>query len=147
VLADAARKDVTFAWPVERIRALVAAHAPSLDEVREPRLVHWDSWDSNIFVANGHVCGLIDFERALWADPLMEAPFRGLTWGGVTDAMRGYGKSEFTPAELSRCWMYTLHLGLVMETECAYRHYPGDGIRTGARRLVVQALEWLAARA
>ena len=147
VLADGARKDVRFAWPVAHIRAIVDAHAPSLDEVREPRLVHWDSWDSNIFVSGGHVCGLIDFERALWADPLMEALFRGLTWSGVTEAMRGYGKVEFGEGELRRCWLYTLHLGLVMETECAYRGYPGDEIRSGARRLVVQALEWLAERA
>ncbi len=147
VLADAARKDVEFAWPVARIRAIVDAHAPSLDEVREPHLVHWDSWDSNVFVSGGRVRGLIDFERALWADPLMEALFRGLTWSGVTDAMRGYGKDTFTDDELRRCWLYTLHLGLVMETECAYRAYPGDEIRSGARRLVVQALEWLEARA
>jgi aminoglycoside phosphotransferase (APT) family kinase protein len=147
VLADAARKGVEFARPVDHIRAILAVHAPSLDEVREPRLVHWDSWDSNVFVAEGHVRGLIDFERALWADPLMEALFRGLAWSGVTDAMRGYGKTAFSERELRRCWLYTLHLGLAMETECAYRHYPDDEIRTGARRLVVQALDWLAARA
>ena len=145
VLEDAARKAVRFGPPVDRIRSLVDAHAPSLDEVREPRLVHWDSWDSNIFVAGERVCGLIDFERALWADPLMEALFRALTWSGVTEVMRGYGKTTFTEAELSRCWLYTLHLGLVMRTECAYRHYPGDEIRTGAERMIAQALDWLAA--
>ena len=147
VLEDAARKDVRFDAPVQRMRALVDAHAASLDEVREPRLVHWDSWDSNIFVAGDRVRGLIDFERALWADPLMEAPFRALTWSGVTDVMRGYGKTGFTPTELSRCWLYTLHLGLVMQTECAYRHYPDDEIRTGAARMIAQALDWLAAQA
>jgi aminoglycoside phosphotransferase (APT) family kinase protein len=145
VLEDAARKGVRFDSPAERVRALVDAHAASLDDVREPRLVHWDSWDSNIFVSGDRVRGLIDFERALWADPLMEALFRALAWSGVTEVMRGYGKTEFTDAELSRCWLYTLHLGLVMQTECAYRHYPDDEIRAGASRMVGQALDWLAA--
>ncbi len=147
VLEDAARRSVRFERPVREIRALVAAHASSLDEVREPRLVHWDSWDSNLFVAQGRVCGLIDFERALWADPLMEAPFRALSWAGVTDAMRGYGKTAFPEAEQHRCWLYTLHLGLVMQTECAYRAYPNDDILVQARRMVARALDWLGAHA
>ena len=143
VLEDAARKSVRFERPTPEIRALVDAHAPSLDDVREPRLVHWDSWDSNLFVAQGRVCGLIDFERALWADPLMEAPFRALSWTGVTDAMRGYGKTTFSDGEQRRCWLYTLHLGLVMQTECAYRAYPNDDILVQARRMVARALDWL----
>ena len=147
VLDDAARKSVRFDRPAHEIRALVDAHAPSLDEVREPRLVHWDAWDSNIFVAQGRVCGLIDFERALWADPLMEALFRALSWTGVTDTMRGYGKTTFSDDEQRRCWLYTLHLGLVMQTECAYRAYPTDDILVQARRMVGRALDWLAAHA
>jgi aminoglycoside phosphotransferase (APT) family kinase protein len=147
VLEDAARKSVRFDRPAHEIRAFVDAHAPSLDEVREPRLVHWDAWDSNVFVARGRVCGLIDFERALWADPLMEAPFRALSWTGVTDAMRGYGKTTFSDGEQQRCWLYTLHLGLVMQTECAYRVYPNDDILVQARRMVGRALDWLAVHA
>ena len=147
VLEDAARKAVIFDRPAHEIRALVGAHASSLDEVHEPRLVHWDAWDSNVFVAQGRVCGLIDFERALWAEPLMEAVFRALSWTGVTDAMRGYGKTTFTEAEQRRCWLYTLHLGLVMQTECAYRAYPSDEILLQARRMVARALDWLASHA
>jgi aminoglycoside phosphotransferase (APT) family kinase protein len=147
VLEDAARKAVVFDRPAREIRALVSAHAPSLDGVREPRLVHWDAWDSNVFVAHGRVCGLIDFERALWAEPLMEAVFRALSWTGVTDAMRGYGKTTFTDAEQRRCWLYTLHLGLVMQTECAYRAYPNDDVLGQARRMVARALDWLGTHA
>ena len=147
VLDDAARRSVSFDRPAREIRARVDAHAPSLDEVREPRLVHWDAWDSNVFVAQGRVCGLIDFERALWADPLMEAAFRALSWTGVTDAMHGYGKTTFSDGEQRRCWLYTLHLGLVMQTEWAYRAYPNDDILVQARRMVARALDWLDAHA
>ena len=37
------------------------------DKVTQPTLVHWDMWEGNIFVKAGHVVGVIDWERALWA--------------------------------------------------------------------------------
>jgi len=147
VLQDGARRDVAYPRPVDGIRALLAHHAPTLDAVREPRLVHWDGWDKNFFVAGGRVTGLIDFERALWADPLMEAQFRTLSWDGVNDALRGYGRTEFSDAELVRNRLYTLHLALVMHTECFYRLYPDDEVLNGSRRMLVENLDWLEARA
>ena len=75
------------------------------------------------FVRGSQVVGIIDFERALWAEPLMEAQFRPLFSGdGVTSAMRGYDKTFFSFAEEQRYHLYSLHLALVMDTECYYRH-------------------------
>jgi aminoglycoside phosphotransferase (APT) family kinase protein len=147
VLQDAARRDVAFPRPAEEIRALVQHHTPALDAVREPCLVHWDGWDKNFFIADGRVTGLIDFERALWADPLMEAQFRALSWDGVSDALRGYGRTTFTAEEMVRCRLYTLHLALVMHTECFYRLYPDDAVLNDSWRMVVDNLDWLAKRA
>ncbi len=145
VLADAARQGVAFPRPAPAIRALLQRHASSLDEVRTPSLVHWDAWDKNFFVDDGRVTGLIDFERALWADPLMESLFRPLSWSGPTEAMRGYGKTDFSAAETRRCRLYSLHLGLVMRTECAFRDYPGDAIRRQALGMIETNLAWLEA--
>jgi hypothetical protein len=92
------------------------------------------------------VTGLIDFERALWAEPLMEAQFRALSWDGVSDAMRGYGRTTFSDAELVRNRLYTLHLALVMHTECFYRLYPDDAVLDGSREMLVANFDWLAAR-
>ena len=147
VLQDAASRDVVFPRPADEIRALFAQHAPTLDDVREPCLVHWDGWDKNFFVADGRVTGLIDFERALWADPLMEAQFRALSWDGVSDALRGYGRTTFSDDEMLRCRLYTLHLALVMHTECFYRQYPDDQVLHDSREMVVENLDWLAAHA
>ena len=145
VLQDAARRDVVFPRPVGEIRALMRHHAGALDAVREPCLVHWDGWDKNFFVADGRVTGLIDFERALWAEPLMEAQFRALSWGGVSDAMRGYGRTTFSDGELVRNRLYTLHLALVMHTECFYRLYPDDEVLNSSREMLVANFDWLAA--
>jgi hypothetical protein len=86
---------------------------------------------------------VIDFERTLWADPLMEAQFRPLSWSGVTQSMRGYGKTEFTPAELSRCRLYTLHLALVMHVECYFRQYDTDEVFNSSRELIASTMAWL----
>lgn len=145
VLDDAADKQVVFDYSYERIRSALARHIDTLDEVRSPCLVHWDAWKPNFFVGGGCVNGIIDFERALWADPLMEAQFRPLSWGGVTDSMRGYGKTGFTPEELRRCWLYTLHLALVMHVECYFRHYGTDDIFDNSRKMIASAMAWLEA--
>lgn len=146
VLEDNIRKNVVYDYDYDEIRAAVLKHAPALEEATTPHLVHWDAWNPNFFVKDGSVVGIIDFERALWADPLMEAQFRPLSFGpGVTDSMRGYGKTSFTFEEEQRCWLYSLHLALVMNTECAYRHYDTDSIYNISREWIRASIEWLKA--
>ena len=47
----------------------------------------------------------LDFERAFWAEPLMEAQFRQLVGDhgsdGISNSLRGYGKTSFTDTEHS----------------------------------------------
>ena len=143
-LEDGARKNAVYGYDYDEIRAVVQKHAAALEEITTPCLVHWDAWDPNFFVKDGHIVGIIDFERALWAEPLMEAQFRALSFGdGVTNSMRGYGKTTFTAAEEQRCWLYTLHLGLVMNTECYYRNYDTDTIYNLSMQLISTSMEWL----
>lgn len=143
VLEDGRRKNVPYDFSIDEMRAEVLKHAPALDEVTRPCLVHWDAWNSNFFVKDGRVTGLLDFERALWAEPLMEAQFRPLLGDGVTDLMRGYGKTEFTPAEDARNHLYTLHLALVMNTECFYRNYDTDFVFNISREVITGTMKWL----
>lgn len=145
-LEDAARKGATLDYRFEELRAVVQRHAPALEEVTRPCLVHWDAWNPNFFVRDGKVVGIIDFERALWAEPLMEAQFRTIYAGeGVNQAMIGYGKTTFTPAEERRSHLYALHLALVMHVECYYRHYGTDSIFTFSRRYIAETMDWLRA--
>lgn len=76
VLADGQRENAAYGYSVKDIREVYLRHVPALEAVTTPRLVHWDAWDPNFFIQEGRVTGLLDFERALWADPLMEAHFR-----------------------------------------------------------------------
>ena len=143
VLEDGARKNADFGLPIDEIREAVLKHAPSLEAVTTPQLVHWDAWDLNFFVKDGKVTGILDFERALWADSLMEAQFRALASGGVSECMRGYGKTTFTHEEDERCYLYTLYLALVMKTECYYRQYESDFASNAATQLMGPTLNWL----
>ncbi len=146
MLEDAARKNAVFDHSYDELRAVVQKHAAALEEIPTPCLVHWDAWNSNFFVKDGRITGIIDFERALWAEPLMEAQFRPLSFGaGVTDSMRGYGKTSFTFAEEQRCHLYSLHLALVMNTECYYRHYDTDSVYNISKQLMGASMEWLKA--
>ncbi len=146
ILEDAVRKNIVFDFSYEEIHAAILKHAPALEEVTQPCLVHWDAWDLNFFVKDGKVAGIIDFERALWGDPLMEAQFRLPFFGaGVTNSMRGYGKTSFTFAEEQRNHLYALHLALVMNTECSYRNYDTDDIFNMSRKFIGMAMEWLKA--
>jgi aminoglycoside phosphotransferase (APT) family kinase protein len=143
VLDDGVRKNAEYGFDVGAIRAAIQKHAPSLEAVTLPRLVHWDAWEPNFFVKDGKVTGILDFERALWGDPLMEAQFRALAFGGVSESMKGYGKTSFTHEEDERCHLYTLHLALVMKTECYYRNYDTDEVSNIAMMMLVPAMQWL----
>lgn len=146
VLEDGARKNAVYDYSYDELRSIVLKHASSLEEITTPCLVHWDAWELNWFVKDGRISGLIDFERAMWAEPLMEAQFRPLSFGmGVTEPMRGYGKTSFTATEEIRCYLYTLHLALVMNTECSYRNYDTDDIFNISKMMIGASMEWLKA--
>jgi hypothetical protein len=88
-------------------------------------MIHFDSWDGNIFVNQGHVVGLIDWERAMWAEGLMEDRFRFHNVNA--NILKGYGKEQLTESESIRCSWYDVYLYLIMMIEGAYRHYEDDG--------------------
>ena len=143
ILEDGRKKNAEYKYSIEEIRSAVLKHSQALESVTTPTLVHWDAWDPNFFVKDGKVTGILDFERALWADPLMEAQFRAIAFGGVSDSMRGYGKTTFTHEEDERNHLYTLHLALVMKTEDYFRNYDTDEVANLAMMMLVPAMIWL----
>lgn len=100
-------------------------HLSALDEVGEARLVHWDLWEGNLFVdpTTLAVTGVIDFERALWGDPLMEINFFMKRDG----FLEGYGADLVSsPGGASRRYLYDLYLMLVMVIESKYRGFTAE---------------------
>ncbi|MGW0187409.1 phosphotransferase family protein [Streptomyces sp. NPDC003362] len=151
LLDDAGRWRSPLDVPPDRIRALVAEGGYALDEVTEPRLVHFDLWPGNIFVAGADdggpagITGLIDHERAFWGDPAAELV--SLAFGGDTgpdsDLVAGYteagGTLDFTPAFRHRLALYRLYLGLLLVVECGPRGYGADHLAFARRSLTEAA--------
>ncbi|NGM83228.1 aminoglycoside phosphotransferase family protein [Paenibacillus sp. 7124] len=126
VLDDAVRLGASL--PIDRIEVEqgIDTLLPALDEMTEPRLVHWDLWDGNIFVADGQITSLIDWERALWGDPLMEHYFRSFI---DSEGFReGYDTSIFvTPGVQARKELYDLYFNLIAVIEYYSRKYDNSG--------------------
>jgi len=147
VLRDGERRNVDIGWDYDVVRKTLAAHAHVLDEVREPRFIEWDLWDSNVMVRDGRIACIIDHERALYGDPLMEAGFVASqlpAFGDSTAFMRGYGWTELTANERLRRRLYCLHLVLIMVIETVYRGHTDTAQYDWARIQLDEAMDLLA---
>ncbi|WP_433308172.1 phosphotransferase family protein [Micromonospora sp. CA-269861] len=135
LLADAADWDVRLPVPPEHLRTLVGRHADVLDEVRRPALLHFDCWDGNVLAAPDadgrlRLCGLVDGERFLYGDPLLDL-VSPLLLRRVEDepehpVLRGYQAAAPEPLVLDasarrRLGLYRLQLYLLMTVEMPSR--------------------------
>jgi len=152
LIGDAVRKSVALPWEQSELRERLAATHPSLSLVEEPRLVIWDLHDGNIIVNpdTGGVHAVIDGDRALWGDPLMEFYFRSFNspskrWQNAyrkhVDGYMSQMVLESRDARIRIAW-YDLYLALVMVIESEYRKYP-PGHDAWAREMGTTALQRL----
>ena len=121
VLGDAAARQIDLGLCADEVLARLDADEAIFAQVKTPSLVHWDMWEGNIFVENGELCGIIDWERAMWGEPYMDDRFR--RHNRPAAFLEGFGQREFSPAEMRRIAWYDLCLYLTMVTESYYRGY------------------------
>lgn len=116
-------KDISLERGVQEneVFALLKKHKAYFDEVKTPKFVHWDLWDGNVFIKDKQITGMIDFERAMYADPLMECAFR--CFAKNKHFLEGYGKTSFTHTEEIRMRWYDFYLFSIMSLEYDYRQY------------------------
>lgn len=124
VLDDAVAVKVDLGVAPDQVLSALSADQELFSEVRVPSLVHWDMWEGNIFIQNNRLSGIIDWERAMWADPMMDDRFR---FHNRNDAfLEGFGITELTENEKRRILWYDVFLYLTMMTEPIYRQYGDD---------------------
>lgn len=121
VIRDADRKAVNYFIDGSELLTLLERDRTIFNQVTTPGLVHYDLWEGNIFVKDMQVSGLIDWERALWGDPLMEDRFRRHTRN--TAFLQGFGIDALTDTQQHRIYWYDIILYLTMMTEGKYREY------------------------
>ena len=138
MLADAADWAVPLPVPASRIRELVARHAAVLDVVDRPALLHFDGWAGNVLAVDGpdgtpRLTGLVDGERYLWGDPLMDlvSPllFRRAEDEPDDPLVRAYREAAPFPLDAGarrRLGLYRLYLYLLMTVEMPSRNITAD---------------------
>lgn len=124
LLQDGERLSVPLPAPYAEFRTWIKERLPALDEVTQPRLLHWDLWNGNIFVKDGVITAIIDWERALWGDELMEFYFRHLENSAAF--LEGYGTTADSPNERERRRLYDLYFDLILVIECYSRQYEDE---------------------
>jgi aminoglycoside phosphotransferase (APT) family kinase protein len=143
LLADAARTGTPV--PAARIRAAVRAHGAALDAVVSPVVVHTDLWPANVFLDDHEtIVGLIDTERTVWGDPLLDlvgADQLGL-WdvdpdllAGDTAAGGGLSAALASPAGPTRFALCRLYFSLILVTEIDVRGYDEGWVPEHRRRV------------
>ncbi len=121
LLEDAERFKTDLKEPYESIMDMVLGLKEVLAVVSKPKLVHWDLWDGNVFVNNGEITGIIDFERALWGDNLMEVYFYS---GEDEHFLKGYMPDESDKKFYNiRTTLYGYYMASCMIVECPFRDF------------------------
>jgi aminoglycoside phosphotransferase (APT) family kinase protein len=137
VLQDARRLNAVLPVSEAEIEQALERYLPALDEVTQPRLVHWDLWNGNIFVQDGVIVSIIDWERALWGDVLQEYYFRHFE--NSEAFFEGYGTAFNSPNEVLRKRLYDLYLDLIMVIECYSRQYKDENHVNWARENLAES--------
>lgn len=140
VLDDGEDAQLPLPLPYQELRDLLYSNTICMNEVTEPSLIHWDLWDGNVLVQEGKITGIIDFERALWGDPLFEHYFSNTALDN-TSFVQGYGTYErLTDNEQLRIACYKLYMDLIMYIECYYRGYTNEGHVAWAKSAMEQGV-------
>lgn len=119
--ADAERKGIAMPVREDETLELLERDRALLGAVKTPRFVHWDIWAGNVFIADGQIRGIIDFERCLWGDPLLEVGFRCYEQNSAF--FGGYGIKGLSREEKRRARWYDVYLALLWCLETDYRGY------------------------
>ncbi len=127
---DARRYQIELELTAQEFFDAFDEHHAIFSEITRPQLVHWDLWAGNIFITiTDHapkIEGIVDFERALWGDPLMESYLGRLR--GIPHYIAGYGTDILaTPAQRLRRIFYNIYLHLIMIIEDGPRQFDDKG--------------------
>lgn len=125
LISDGKKKDVDWGYNIDLLTERFEKERHIFDEVHFATLVHWDMWEGNVFIEDDHVTGIIDWERAMWGEALMDDRFR--KHNRNEDFLEGFGKQEFTAAESMRLRWYDIILYMTMMVEVFYRGFEDKG--------------------
>ncbi|MCU7725511.1 aminoglycoside phosphotransferase family protein [Actinoplanes sp. KI2] len=118
IRADAADWNV----PLPPLEPVVARYRDVLATVTRPALLHFDLWDGNVLAGpDGSLTGLVDGERFLYGDPLVDfvSPALGRRIEEMPDhpLLAGYRAGPFDESARIRLGLYRIFLYAIMIAE------------------------------
>ena len=134
LISDAERRNVDILYDGRTLLDQLEKEESAFREVKKASLVHWDMWEGNVFVKDGRVSGIIDWERAMWGEPFMDDRFR--MHNRDKYFLEGFGQTSFTENELKRLRWYDIILYLTMMIEVFYREFEDKGQYFWAREML-----------
>ena len=165
---DAEEIGAVYLTDLGEARAMFEASGYTLDEVKEPVLLHRDMWFGNIFLdpESCEITGVIDWERSLYGDPLLDFVFANLEgdfaregvavyYDGPASRLElrraafylGYGKSEcLSESEQLRIDLYTYYYLLLVTVEGFFRGYRDESQEQQAQDILARILARLKTR-
>lgn len=138
LISDAGKKDIDIVYDGQTLLNQLETDKSAFEAVKEASLVHWDMWAGNVFVKDGHVSGIIDWERALWGEPFMDDRFRMHNRG--EHFLEGFGQTSFSEDELKRLRWYDIILYLTMMIEVYYREFEDEGQYFWAKEMLEKCM-------
>jgi aminoglycoside phosphotransferase (APT) family kinase protein len=138
LISDAKRRDIDIVCDEQTFMSRLEKDKAAFASVLDASLVHWDMWEGNVFVKDGHVSGIIDWERALWGEPFMDDRFRMHNRG--EHFLEGFGRTTFSEDELTRMRWYDITLYLTMMIEVYYREFEEEGQYFWAREMLEKCM-------
>lgn len=138
IILDGKEREVSL--PYEEIENVFKSFIFACDDIKEPKLVHWDLWAGNVLIKNNKISGIIDFERALWADPLMEYYFSNILDNNNFSLGYEINLNELNKNAKIRRGLYNLYLYLVLVIECYYRNYEDSSQNAQAKKSILNEI-------
>ena len=138
LLSDAQKRDIDILYDEQTFLNQLENDKSAFETIHKASLVHWDMWEGNVFVKDGHVSGIIDWERALWGEPFMDDRFRMHNRG--KHFLEGFGQTAFSEDELKRLRWYDIILYLTMMIEVFYREFDDKGQYFWAREMLEKCM-------
>ena len=138
LINDAKAMAIDIVYDGDTLLAELEENRNAFLEVTGATLVHWDLWEGNVFVRDGHVSGIIDWERAMWGESLMDDRFRHHNRNEAF--LEGFGKLSFTAQEKIRLRWYDIILYLTMMIEVFYRGFEDKGQYDWAKEMLAAVI-------
>ena len=139
LISDAKKRDIDILYDEQTLMTQLENDKSVFESIKNASLVHWDMWEGNVFVKDGHVSGIIDWERALWGEPFMDDGFR--MHNRREHFLEGFGQTSFSEDELKRLRWYDIILYLTMMIEVFYREFDDKGQYFWAREMLTKTFE------